>query len=172
MLLCSWSSSGKHIEVGSHAFLQGIFPTQGLNPGLLHWRQIHYHLNHQRVCVELLHLCPNLCDHMDCSLSDSSVHGILQARILGWGAISSSKGIFPTEGSNPCLLCLLCWQAGSLPVVLLGRPCFYSKCFKLLPIKVIDEWFRPVLWCRNGETYTLWIYRKTFQEIYKLRDLR
>ena len=33
-------------------------------------------------------LCPNLCDLMDCSLSGSSVHGILQARILEWVAIS------------------------------------------------------------------------------------
>ena len=32
-----------------------------------------------------------LCDHIDCSLTGSSVHGILQARILEWVAISSSK---------------------------------------------------------------------------------
>ena len=32
---------------GCHAFLQGIFPTQGLNPGLLHYRQILYCLSHQ-----------------------------------------------------------------------------------------------------------------------------
>ena len=33
--------------VGSLFLLQGIFPTQGLNPGLLHWRQILYQLSHQ-----------------------------------------------------------------------------------------------------------------------------
>ena len=33
--------------MGSHSFLQGIFPTQGLNPGLLHFRQILYHLSYQ-----------------------------------------------------------------------------------------------------------------------------
>ena len=33
--------------VGCHALLQGIFPTQGLNPGLLHCRWILYHLSHQ-----------------------------------------------------------------------------------------------------------------------------
>ena len=32
---------------GSHSLLQGIFPTQGLDPGLLHCRQILYHLSHQ-----------------------------------------------------------------------------------------------------------------------------
>ena len=36
--------------------------------------------------------CPTLCDPVDCSLSGSSVHGILQARIVKWVAISSSKG--------------------------------------------------------------------------------
>ena len=37
-------------------------------------------------------LCPTLCDPMDCSPADSSVHGISQARILEWAAISSSRG--------------------------------------------------------------------------------
>ena len=32
------------------------------------------------------------------------------------------QGIFPTQGSNPCLLCLLYWQADSLPLSHLGRP--------------------------------------------------
>ena len=36
--------------------------------------------------------CPTLCDPMDCSPSGSSVHGILQARILEWVAISFSRG--------------------------------------------------------------------------------
>ena len=40
-------SPSKNIGVGCHALLQGIFPTQGLNPGLLHCRQILYHLSHQ-----------------------------------------------------------------------------------------------------------------------------
>ena len=38
------------------------------------------------VCAKLLQLCLTLCDLMDCSLPGSSVHGILQARILQWGA--------------------------------------------------------------------------------------
>ena len=41
-------SPGKNTGVGCHALLWGVFPTQGLNPGLLHCRQILYHLNHQR----------------------------------------------------------------------------------------------------------------------------
>ena len=40
-------SPGKNTRVDCHDLLQGIFPTQGLNPGLPHCRQILYHLNHQ-----------------------------------------------------------------------------------------------------------------------------
>ena len=40
-------SPGKNTRVGCHALLQGIFPTQGSNPGLPHCRQILYHLSHQ-----------------------------------------------------------------------------------------------------------------------------
>ena len=47
---------------------------------------------------------------MDCSLPGSFVHGIFQARILEWVAISYSKGIFPTQGLNPSLLHYLHWQ--------------------------------------------------------------
>ena len=40
-------SSGKNTGVGSHALLQGFFPTQGLSPGLPHYRWILYYLSHQ-----------------------------------------------------------------------------------------------------------------------------
>ena len=43
----SMNSPGKHTEVGCHYLLQGIFLTQGSNPGLLHCRQILYHLSYQ-----------------------------------------------------------------------------------------------------------------------------
>ena len=42
--------------------------------------------------VKSLHSCPTLCDPMDCRPPDSSVHKILQARILEWVAISFSRG--------------------------------------------------------------------------------
>ena len=40
-------SPGKNPGVGCHALLQGIFPTQGFNRGLAHYRWIPYHLSHQ-----------------------------------------------------------------------------------------------------------------------------
>ena len=48
-LLCPWDSPGQNTGVGFHALLQGIFPTQGSNPGLLHCRQILYCLSYQGV---------------------------------------------------------------------------------------------------------------------------
>ena len=46
-LLHPWDSPGRNTGVGCHFLLQGIFPTQGLNLGLLHCRQMLYHLSHQ-----------------------------------------------------------------------------------------------------------------------------
>ena len=63
------------------------------------------------VCVhtKVLLLCLTLCDPMYCSPPGSSVHGILQARILEWVAIPSSRGSFASTAS-PAL------QADSLPL--------------------------------------------------------
>ena len=56
---------------------------------------------------------------MDCSPPDSFVHGLFQARILEWVAISVSKGIFLTQGLNRHLLN---WQADSLLLGHQGSP--------------------------------------------------
>ena len=45
-LLCPWDSPGKNTGVGCHSLLQGIFPTQGLNPHLLHWQADSLLLSH------------------------------------------------------------------------------------------------------------------------------
>ena len=58
--------------------------------------------------------CPILCDPMDCSLPGSSVTGV--------GFYALLQGIFPTQGLNPCLLCHLHWQVGSLPLAPPGKP--------------------------------------------------
>ena len=47
------------------------------------------------VHAKSLQSCPTLCNPIDCSLPGSSIHGILQARILEWVVISFSRGIFP-----------------------------------------------------------------------------
>ena len=100
-LLCPGDSPGKNTGMGCHAFLQGIVPTQGSNPGLLHCRQILCQLSYQGnpIYIYMLHAkslqsCLTLCDPMDGSLPGSSVHGIFQARILEWVSTSFSKGSF------------------------------------------------------------------------------
>ena len=56
---------------------------------------------------------------MNYSLPGSSVHGILQARLLECHSLL--QGIFLTQGSNTCVLCLLLWQTSSLPLAPPGK---------------------------------------------------
>ena len=73
------------------------------------WRYI------KRVCM-LSHFSDvRPSDPMDISLPGSSVHRILQARILEW-VVMPFQGIFLTQRLNPLLFCLLYWQTGSLPL--------------------------------------------------------
>ena len=103
-LLCPWYLPRKNTRVGCHFLLQGIFLTQGSNLYLLHCRWFLYpwstekpSMSHQRSpkddewVSEVTQSCPTLCDPMDCSLPGSTIHGIFQARILEWVAISFSR---------------------------------------------------------------------------------
>ena len=66
-LLCRWDLPGKNSAVGNHSHLQGVFLTQGSNPGLLHCRHILYHLSHwgspfcreQKMCAS--QRCTHIC---------------------------------------------------------------------------------------------------------------
>ena len=71
----SWNSPGQNTGVGSQSLLQGIFPIQGLNPGLPNCWRILYQLSHQG-----------------------------SPRILEWVAYSFSTGFFLTQESNWGLL--------------------------------------------------------------------
>ena len=95
-----------------------------------------YNLDHQYICVniyihtyihaQLFQLYLTLCNSMDCSLPDSSVHGMLQARILKCVAMPSSRGCSrprtePTSFTSPAL------GGSSLPPVPLGKTHTYIK---------------------------------------------
>ena len=83
-------SPGKNTGVYCYALLQEIFPTQGSNPGLPHYRQILYCLSHQgspnynelspytsqnvALCL-VTQLSPTVCNPVGCSPPGSSVHG-------------------------------------------------------------------------------------------------
>ena len=66
-----------------------------------------------------LQLCLTLCDPVDCSPPGSSVHKDYPVKNAGVGCHALLQAIFLTQGLNPCLLHLLHWLAGSLP---LGPP--------------------------------------------------
>ena len=67
-----------------------------------------------------------LCDPMGCSLPGYSVHGIFPGKNTGAGCHFLLQGLFPTQGMNSCLLCLLHWQEDSLPLSHPGNP--YQGC--------------------------------------------
>ena len=70
------------------------------------------------VQAPLLQMCPTLCDPMDCSLLGSSVHEILQARILEW--LVMTLGVYlPNPGIEPTSPSL---QADSLTTESSGKP--------------------------------------------------
>ena len=79
-LLRPWDFPGKGTGVGCHSLLQEIFPTQGLNLGLLHCRQTLYHLSHQGSPNLKFQFnsgaqsCLTLCDPMNCSTPGLPVH--------------------------------------------------------------------------------------------------
>ena len=70
--------------------------------------------------TELLQSSSALSDPMDCNPPDSSVHGILQPRILEWVAMPY-PGDLPDPGIEPMSLMSLHWQADSLPLVPPGK---------------------------------------------------
>ena len=67
-------------------------------------------------CVLCLSVVSNSCDSMDCCPPGSSLHGDSPGRNTGVGCHALLQGIFPTQGSNPHLVCLLHWQVDSLPL--------------------------------------------------------
>ena len=82
--------------------------------------QIYIILDYTRMHPKSLQSCPTLCEPMNRSPPDSSIHGDSLGKDTGVGCLVLLQGIFPTQGLNPCLLCLLHWQASSLPLTHLG----------------------------------------------------
>ena len=110
-LLCAWDSPGKDTGVGGHALLQGILPTQGWKPGLLHYRRILYRLSHQgrpsnkRKCLSLSRVRVFATPHTAARRAPPSMGFSRQQSCSGWPC--PPPGIFPTQGSNPGHLWIL-----------------------------------------------------------------
>ena len=87
------------------------------------------------------------CDPRDCSPPGSSIHGIFFGKNTGVGCHFLPQGIFPTQGSN---LCLLYWQVDSLPL-------HHNRL-------LIGIWPQiPLLWAqvhRRIDAFELWCWRR------------
>ena len=73
------------------------------------------------LCCLIAQSCPALCNPMDCSPPGSFVHGDPPGKHTGVSCHFLLQGIFLTQGANLRILCLLEWQAGSLPLVPPGK---------------------------------------------------
>ncbi|CAI9152038.1 unnamed protein product [Rangifer tarandus platyrhynchus] len=92
--LSSFASSFLHLKINIHIYCLG-FPGSSIGKEST---------CNARMKVLFTKQCSILCDPVNCNPTGSSVHGILQARILEWVAIPFSRGIFPTQGLNLGLL--------------------------------------------------------------------
>ena len=92
-------------------------------------------------------LCPTLCDSMDCSVEGSSVHGIYQARMLEWIAMSPSRDL-PNSGLDPVSPAL---QADSLPSEPLGKPKSDDKWLNMEDLRVLSGFIMyQISHCKGG----------------------
>ena len=96
------------------------------------------------MCAKLLQSCLALFDPLDCSLPGSSVHGILQARILTGSPL---PGDLPDPGIKPASLVSPALQSNSLPTEPTGKPLalVYVVKFTSLPFKMASE-FQVLIW--------------------------
>ena len=84
------------------------------------------------MCVKLLQSCLTLCDPTDCSPPGSSLT-IGFSRQEYWSRLPCPpQGVFPTQGLNLRLLCLLHWQAGSLTTSAPGKPILHKVVHKVV----------------------------------------
>ena len=92
------------------------------------------------MCAKSLQSCPTLCGPMNCSLPSSSVHRDFPSKNTGMGCHFLLPGICPGQGLN---LCLLHWQADSLPLSPLGSLCVYISIY--LYIYIITRLYTLIL---------------------------
>ena len=95
----------EHRESGSSTHNVVSIPCYVQSSILHHTTQSYHTRPYYTMCVLVAQSCPTLYNPMDCSLPGSSVHGILQVKILEWFATSSSRGSSPprAEPESPAL---------------------------------------------------------------------
>ena len=132
-------------------------------------------VNWLHIHAKSLQLCPTLCDPVDHSLPGSSVHGILQARLLEWAAVPSSRDL-PDPGIKPESLTSPASGGGSLPLespgksLLIGYVCctmsntklkgffFFKEPYFLFPVPLhlLFTWSSRVFFFSPTTRYGAW----------------
>ena len=96
----------------------------------------------ERMHAKSLQSCLTLCNPMHCSPPGSSVHGILQAIVLKWVVVYSSRGSsWPRDQTHICCL-FLYWQEDALPLVPL-ESLWYTLLLWSFSCSVTSHSFRP-----------------------------
>ena len=107
------------------------------------------------VYAELLQLCPTFCDSMDYSLAGSSVHGILQAKILEWVAIPSTRGSSWLRDQT-CVSSSFCMPGGSLTLMPPGKHTFTATSRLVRWTSLAVHWLRLRFQC-GGWRFKPWL---------------
>ena len=134
-----WNSPGQNTGVGSLSLLQGIFPSQGSNPGLPHCRQMLYQLSHQG--------SPRILEWVACPFSSRS------SRCRNWTRVSCIVGRFFTSWATgeaqpsrrKMIKASITWRRGkqwtwetSQKKIL--RDFFWTKCVDQKEEEILDNW--------------------------------
>ena len=159
-------SPGKTTRMGCHALLQGIFPTQGSNPGLLHCRQILYHLSHQVSPWILEWVAYPFSGESSWPRNWTGVSCFVGGFFTSWAIRETWKCLIPSHKNTrfSAVQCPRCISAPSpplrscLPLQCMGLStrygyvsrCFISNrlllsCFPLLMKRWESEWYHRVL---------------------------
>ena len=109
------------------------------------------------VPAKSLQLCLTLCDPMDCSLPCSSVHGILQARILAWVALPFSRGSSPLRDQTQ--ISYVSW---------IGRQFLYSGATWEAHLILMLMYLLNNLDCHKNSIQTTYLIIKTHLHVKKL----
>ena len=114
----------------------------------------YYYFTSEFLCAKSLQFCFTLCDPMGCNLPGSSVHGILQAKILEWFAVPSSRRSSWPKGWTHVSYIYLHWQMHSFPFRPPGKLSCVCMCVcsvvsnslwphRLQPTRLLRPWDFP-----------------------------
>ena len=120
---------------------------------------------------EVAQSCPTLCDPMDCSLPGFSVHGIFQARVLEWVAISFSRGSSRPR-DRTWVSCIAGRHFTHRQHIKKQRHYFSNKSpssqsygFSIHPVMYgCESWTIKRAECQSIDAFKLWCWRRLFWE--------